>query len=1062
MNSHFRVKTFRQVFDQIKGKYLYFWFVIAVLIITYVIPTFANPTPYGTDTYTHLYHVTRMSSTFSMEEYYDNQRKMGDESFTYPFALWLFGSIIKKITGLSIIFIGKYIPIIFLFVSLFMYYSFSKRFLSGRYQKMLAILFLISMPLTARINTYVSSSIALFFLIILLHLLYNYKFDFKIAFLFFVSAFMLTVSHVGTLMFFVNFLFLYFILSSFVKRKIDNNFFIATILTMAAYYIATFLFNEIRPQYIQKTKMVLKIGNILSKLNLEFLDISNILYENVFKNTQIIYFLFLFGILYFASMMSAVVGKKVHSYLQKHARNLILMPLAGKVPKTLAGTPIWVGIPQTIFSIIGFFRVNVEGKLIFITTFFIVLVSGSDSTNVTRKIYYLIIIVPILAAIGFYTLIKFLQKKKRKLVLPLVMLTFSSLFGMPVVLNTYFASKISGELNEREGLIWLSNYGEPAEAAEGIGFRHLISVYGNKIPAVSTVSIGSELRNYFIQRKLAYFSDDQDSIIDMLASYNVKYYLISKRSFKTGSFNYQMLEIENKSLVDKIYSNNKNFFRIYKVNYIPKIQFVEDRRSIEYEERPPVILDSGKFYLIRTENYQVKLNKGVPVIGYFGTKNENFLGLGYIYDYITWKEFGTKKKQIYGPRKLRFNVSISEDSIKYSTRIFDANQSVIFDLSIKYIFFSDVFKQEITIIPYRYGRFRIYTKIWKPTNLIITKFENKNYEERRVFPAEDSINKHLKFNKIYLQDNSTGKGIFMYQDNTFPYPRHISYRGSVKYQGYAIASIRTTEWTFPKYPYTVERFFTIANSFQDGENKIEKRKKISVYPFPNGIKPLVLLNVNENVLARFNITKFYDNQNNSYYIIGPIIGAPYKDILNYEGKRKIKIIQNNNQTEIILPICGPISEKLRILSKDLYFSSWKSQINVLSLYNEDLCGFDWKSEHMLSQEYHSDFKNLINYSIRKGFVVISPYYIINYYKLLQNVKIKIKYTNNMTKITIINNNNYTLSGFTLKISNFKLNSRDIKFVPAKEFSFKNRHESAYISFDLNANEKIYLIMEVGG
>ena len=1059
MNIQFKLRILiKNKLAHLRTKHSYLWFFTAVFVVTYIIPTFVNPTPYGTDTYTHLYHVNRMSTTFSIEEYYDKQRKLGDESFTYPFALWLFGSIIIKITGLNTVIIGKYIPIIFLIISIFIYHSFSKRFLSDSHQKMLTILFLISVPLMSRVNTYVSSSIAFFFLIILFHFLYNYKFDFRVTLLFFISVFILTISHVGTQMFFVNFLFLYFIFSSFIKRKIDNNFFIAIILTMAAYYIATYLFNEIRPQYIQKTRIVLKIGSILNGLNLEFLDISNILYENVFKNTKIVYFLFLFGLLYFISMISVAAGKKMHDYLQRYAKNLVLMPLAGKVPKTLMGTPIWIGIPQTFFSVIGFFKVNIEGRLIFLTTFFIVLISGSDSTNVTRKIYYLIIIVPILTTVGFYTLIRYLQKKNRKLILLLTILTFSYIVGIPVVFNTYFANKISGELNEREGLIWLGNYGEPTEAAVGIGFRHLISVYGNKIPATSTVSIGPELRNYLNLRKLAYFSEDQDSIIDMQASYNVKYYLISKRSFKVGSFTYQMLKIENKSLVDKIYSNNKNQFRIYKVNYIPKIQFVEDKKNIEYEENQPVILDSGKFYLIRTEKYQVKLNKNAPVIRYFGTKTENYLG--YIYDYITWREFGTKKKQIFGPRKMRFNVSISKDSIIYSTDIFDDNQSIVFNLKIRYIFLSDVFKQEITIIPYKYGRYRIYTKIWKPADLLITKFENKNYEERRIFPAEDSINKNLKFNKIYLQKNSTSNGIFIYQEDSFPYPNHISYKGSIKYSGYAIVSIRTTSWTSPRYPYILERFFTLASNFQEGENKVKKFRRISIYPFPNAIKPLILLNINKSVLEDLNITLFYNSYGNqSYYIVGPEIGAPYRDILNYEGHRKIKIIFNNSREQVIFPICGPSGEKLKTYEKDSYFSSWKSQIDVLNLYDEDTCVFDWKAEQLLSQEYQSHFKYLINYSIRNGFIVVSPDYIANYYKLLQNVQVKIRNKNNIIQLTIINNNSYKLDGFTLSL-NLKFNLNNITLIPDKKFSVKRKNNTTYISFDLNANEKIYLIMEV--
>jgi len=1046
------LKQFLRYFE-IKNTYSYFWFISAVLALAFIIPAFINPTPFGIDTYSHLFHVDRMSSTFSLEEYYEKQRKLGDVSFTYPFALWLFGSVIKKVTGLSLVFIGKYVPIFFFVAALFIYYAYSKKFLHDHQQRTLAILFLISVPLMSRVNTYVSSSIAFLFLISLFHLILNKKFDLKTIFLFFIFAFMITISHVGTLMFLINFLFLFFVLSSFIKRKIDNNTFIGIIITMTSYYIATFFFNEIRPQYIQKTKIFLKIGNLLSKLNLEFLDISKILYENIFKNTQLIYFLFLFGILYFASLVSAAAGKKFFEYLQKHPKHLVLMPLVGKVPKTLIGTPFWIGIPQTVFSLLGFFRVNSEGKLIFLTTLVIILLSGSDSPNVTRKIYYLIVIVPIIAALGFSIAVEFLQRKKEKLVLLLVLLTLISLLCIPVVFNTYFASKISGELYEREGLAWLSGYGEPSDAAVGRGFRHLIYVYGKKIPAGSLVSVGSELRNYFTMINKAYFSKDQNSIIDLLASYNVKYYVVSKRSFKVGSFSYSMLEIENKSLLDKIYSSNRKLFRIYYINYIPKIEFVEDRRNVEYEREPPVILDSGKFYLIRTKNYQLKLSKKAPIISYFGTKNKNYLDLGYIYDYIIWKEFGFKIKKIYEFRKMIFNVSISKDSIKYSAEVFDDNQTIVFDIAIKYIFFPDTFKQEITIVPHKYGYYRIYTRVWKPTDLIITQYENRNYDERRVFPAEDTINKPLKFNKIYLQENSTGRGIFILQTASFPYPSHLSYRGSTRYPGYTIVSIRTLKWTYPGYPDVVKRFYTLAGSFKEGESKVEKQLEISVYPFPNAIKPFVLLDINETLLYELNISKIYDGTGN--YKAGPVVGRPFRDVLNYEGHRKIRIITLNNKKLVIMPICGPNSEKLRKYNKETYFPGWKSQIDVLKIYDEDICIFNWKKKQILSQEYRSNFMNIINYSIKNGFVITTPGYISEYFTLLQNVKIRINKSENLTKILIVNKNNKSLDGFTLKIFNHNAN---IITIPHKNLKIYNRGKIAYISLNLTKNEKIYLIL----
>ena len=829
-------------------------------------------------------------------------------------------------------------------------------------------------------------------------------------------------------------------------------------MSMTSYYIATFIFNEIRPQYIQKTKMILKIGNLLSKFNLGFLDISKILYENVFKDTQLIYFIFLFGFLYLAAMVSATLGKIIYNFLYKHRRNLILVPLIGKIPKTLAGTPIWVGIPQTLFSIFGLHKVNVEGKVVFLTTFFIVLMSGSDSADITRKIYYLIIIIPILSALGFYTIFEQIQKRKEKLLFPFVLLTFTALLIMPVTLNVYFASKISGELYEKQGLLWLGNQGNPSDAAAGIGMRHLISVYGKKIPGVSTVSVGSELRNYFTLRKLAYFTDDQYSIFDLLASYNIKYYLISKRSFKVGIFNYQMLEIENKSLVDKIYSNNKNRFRIYMVNHIPKIEFVNDKRNVEYVTNPPIILDSGKFYLIRTKNYQVKIDKKMPVVEYFGTRNKNYLKNGYIFDYITWKEVGTKEKKVFGPRKMQFNISISKDSIKYSTKIFDENLSLIFDLYVKYIFMSDTFKQQITVIPHKYGRYRIYTKVWKPLDLIVTQLEDKEYEEREVFPSEDSINKHLKFNKIYLQENSTGMGIFIYQDHSFPYPNYMSYKGSIKYPGYAVFVFRTTIWTYPGYPNQMDRYFTLARNFSEGKDKIGSLADISIYPFPEAIKPMILLNLNENILKEFRITNLYYKAGDSY-ILGPVVEPPFRNILNYEGYRKIRFASVNNSEKVIFPVCGPYSEKLTSSLKEKYFSEWISQINVLKRYDTDACVFDWGVEQLLSEDYRSNFESLINYSLNRGFTITNPEYISQHYKQLQNVTIYIKNSDQMTTIKVINNNNQVVKGFTLKILNKKYRHADIYAIPNKKIVVKNFQYFKYIYFDLNPREIVFVFLK---
>ncbi|MDG6251633.1 hypothetical protein, partial [Methanocalculus sp.] len=83
-------------------------FLLAIFIISFVVPALSYGRIFGTDEYTHLFHSSIMYSSDSLGEFYQTVRGMttnpddSSASYTYLFATWLFGGTIAKITGINI------------------------------------------------------------------------------------------------------------------------------------------------------------------------------------------------------------------------------------------------------------------------------------------------------------------------------------------------------------------------------------------------------------------------------------------------------------------------------------------------------------------------------------------------------------------------------------------------------------------------------------------------------------------------------------------------------------------------------------------------------------------------------------------------------------------------------------------------------------------------------------------------------------------------------------------------------------------------------------------------
>ena len=82
-------------------------FVAMVLLTGFILPCLDFGRLYGTDDYSHLYHTQRMAATTSLTSFYDNMKNEVSSAdsdinpFNYPFGLWLYGSVLIKLSGLS-------------------------------------------------------------------------------------------------------------------------------------------------------------------------------------------------------------------------------------------------------------------------------------------------------------------------------------------------------------------------------------------------------------------------------------------------------------------------------------------------------------------------------------------------------------------------------------------------------------------------------------------------------------------------------------------------------------------------------------------------------------------------------------------------------------------------------------------------------------------------------------------------------------------------------------------------------------------------------------------------
>ena len=158
--------------------------------------------------------------------------------------------------------------------------------------------------------------------------------------------------------------------------------------------------------------------------------------------------------------------------------------------------------------------------------------SSSSATGVLREISYLILIIPITTALGFWVVITYLDTLKhplKNLITFMVwVVVLLAIIITPVLMTTYYLPTIAGEDHIIEGMQWLGNNGELSEKVIGYGLR-TVPVYTNMTDVSYGIQSGFETRTFIGLLKGTFFSSGETSVYDLRRLFGVKYILTSEK-----------------------------------------------------------------------------------------------------------------------------------------------------------------------------------------------------------------------------------------------------------------------------------------------------------------------------------------------------------------------------------------------------------------------------------------------------------------------------------------------------------------------------------------------------
>jgi len=847
----------------IKSRGVFLLLLCSLLILAFVLPTWVIPIPYGTDVYTHLFMTRTLSSVNSLSQFYTYCFEEGYLTYDYPFGLWLFGSIVAKITGMDMLELSRILPFAVMLILIMLYFSYARVFTSSEDEALLSVIFFLSMPLMClNVLAYQTRTIVMPFLIFIIYLILigDKISSWKRTLLINVFIFTLCFTHTGTYMFLLMLTIAYLFVYAILCGELHRDSYMAAGSIMLFYIVTMHLFPHVHSQYIDKGRILVSVGDFLTfDLHVPFADeLARMFYKQIFLDLNPLYALLACLALYATCRFLIFLHHKIKAsgIKPKLLEKFLSVPIIGSirhVSHSITYAPFWLGPVHTVLAISGVFRVNRKGLCMLFAVAAVTLLSGyMAGERATREIGYFFVIIPILAALGFYHAKAKVEPHMKgifqKFFAGMLLLgVFFSVVVLPVIANIYYHPLISGPEYERTGLSWLGGIGMPDEECAGNGYRHMISIYGKKVPpAVTSVASGSEMRRYIQdQYSVCFNMNSEKHADDLYATFGVKYLIVSKRTIRNFGEKPEHLMIDYNRQLDKIYSSAGPFsiykyitYPVHRADIAPQLNFADDA----------LIKDAGDSYLVETDYYKVRIGKANPEIKYIGNKTTNFIGDGEYYDYvrITWSG-GSHQGQFnsYILYEVTYpEVILGKNQIIYSTILKNQNGTENWaTLTVKYTFFERAIKRDIIIsndwVEDTNMNVRIYMAFYyTPMRYFTFRLDNEAPTSRIVYPCQDKVRlEKLRFNRIFI--NNGKEGVYIKFENTAPYPSRITYSGLTTENAYLVAMSMGGSVS-PSGSYHLSQWISIGDE-QRAEKNIERYSSVSLYPYPDGEIPMILV-----------------------------------------------------------------------------------------------------------------------------------------------------------------------------------------------------------------------------
>ena len=837
-------------------------FLFAVLAISYVIPFLDFGRFLGTDDYTHLYHTEGMASSNSTYNFYSLMGEQvsdpGDvaNAYNYPFGLWLYGSLIAKITGLGV-FTGNFLGILFFLAAIIgTFYLYSGLFLSSKEQKIVAILFMISMPNVALLLLNFRPSVFILpFLFVILYFSFSETFDWRQMLVVWLSIFIIIISHTGTFIFLVSFSLGFFLLYCLLGGKFSRNTYITIISTFFIYLLTLNWFPEISNQFEVKSTLFLTPGDYLAThFNIQIVsDFGNVFYNNFLVEQQLIYAI-LFGIALFGTAKILIyLHHTASTFFSDTTRfSAFVLPISN-ISHSIAASPIWLGPVQVLLSLAGIFRLDTKGKCLFLTVFVTTFIpdwlgaTDPTSTGSLREISFMIIIVPITATLGFWWALSYLNERKiqykNQVIFAVWLIILSAIILTPALGTTYYLPKIAGEDYTINGMKWLGDNGNPLEKVVGYGYR-TVPIFTNMPDASYGVRSGTDTTMFTQLLNDTHFSslDQEQNVNSLRQFYGVKYIISSDKVIQQLGGTRQNLTIDTNQGLDKIYSSND--FGIYQIgsfsDNLPEFRIADNVSLKKF----------GSVYQVKSDYYSAVVNDADPTMTRFGTARDNYFGGGFLTENLQITGTGDGQGlDDYDLSSMQFSSEIADNQIRYKTLLTSGN---ITDgtLTVVYTFYPKVIKREYIVTNDWFNsnstpsiNARFSSALFSPLmNFIVT--NNADKMERFVYESLDTVYKDIKIQDIYLfnEDNpenaDTRQGIHISYLPTSPFPLTAYYKGSTLYNMSTVILPQSAEIKSGDV-FHITQYYSTGDE-QGSENNIMSQSGVQMDNYPDGINPIII------------------------------------------------------------------------------------------------------------------------------------------------------------------------------------------------------------------------------